>query len=474
MPSRWSITPSSPARNPLRQNGRVLETTVTIDSVLELLRGQPQSEAELERLAQQAHQLPAAELEYLIETRPATESALLFRVLDKPTALQVFEGLPSEHQAELISGLRTPHVGAIIGDLDPDDRASLFDELPASVVERLMQGLDADERAMTTMVLGYPRTSIGRYMSPEVLALHPDQTIGEALVHVRAHAEVPETIYLLPVVDSTRVLVGVVGLRRLLVADESAVVGDLAHPAVLARATDDREEAARRFIDAKLLAMPIVDSEQRLVGIVTIDDAVDILEQENTEDSARTGGSEPLPRAYLATPILRIVRSRIVWLVVLAVSAILTVQVLEIFEDRLDQVVVLALFIPLLTGTGGNTGNQAATTVTRALAVGDVRVRDLPRVVWRELRVGFTLGLVLGTLGLLISGLVYGWQIGVVMGTTLLAICTMAAMVGGLMPLVAKKVGADPAVFSNPFISTFCDATGLIIYFTIATAVLGL
>ena len=365
-------------------------------------------------------------------------------------------------------------MGAIIGDLDPDDRASLFDELPASVVERLMQGLDADERAMTTMVLGYPRTSIGRYMSPEVLTLHPDQTIGEALVHVRAHAEVPETIYLLPVVDSTRVLVGVVGLRRLLVADESAVVGDLAHPAVLARATDDREEAARRFIDAKLLAMPIVDSEQRLVGIVTIDDAVDILEQENTEDSARTGGSEPLPRAYLATPILRIVRSRIVWLVVLAVSAILTVQVLEIFEDRLDQVVVLALFIPLLTGTGGNTGNQAATTVTRALAVGDVRVRDLPRVVWRELRVGFTLGLVLGTLGLLISGLVYGWQIGVVMGTTLLAICTMAAMVGGLMPLVAKKVGADPAVFSNPFISTFCDATGLIIYFTIATAVLGL
>ena len=172
--------------------------------------------------------------------------------------------------------------------------------------------------------------------------------------------------------------------------------------------------------------------------------------------------------------MLRVVRSRIVWLLVLAISAILTVQVLEVFEDRLDQVVVLALFIPLLTGTGGNTGNQAATTVTRALAVDEVRVRDLPRVVWHELRVGAVLGIVLGVLGLLVAGLVYGPAIGAVIGLTLLSICMMAAIVGGLMPLIAKRVGADPAVFSNPFISTFCDATGLIIYFTIATAVLGL
>ena len=311
-------------------------------------------------------------------------------------------------------------------------------------------------------------------MSPEVLALSPGMTVREALAHVRAHAEEPETIYMLPVVDGSRVLLGVLGLRRLFVAEEDLLVGDLAHEAVRAAATDDRELVARRFFDAKLLAMPIVDGEDRLVGILTVDDAVDILEQENHEDSARTGGSEPLPRSYLSTPILRVVRSRIVWLLVLAISAILTVQVLEIFEDRLDQVVILALFIPLLTGTGGNTGNQAATTVTRALAVGEVRVRDLPRVVWRELRVGAVLGAVLGSLGFVVAGLVYGMAIGTVMGLTLMSICTMAAIVGGLMPLVAKKVGADPAVFSNPFISTFCDATGLIIYFSIATAVLGL
>ena len=449
-------------------------TQATIDSVLSLLSGTPQDEEQLERLALEAQRLPIGELVYLVETRPATEAAMLFRVLDKGSALRVFEALPPHHQAELISALRTQQVADLIGDLDPDDRASLLDELPASVAERLMHGLDADERAMTTAVLGYPRRAIGRYMSPEVLTLRPELSAREALAQVRARAEEAETIYLLPVVDGTRRLLGVVGLRRLLMADEEARVGDLAHEAVRAAATDDREDTARRFFGAKLLAMPIVDREDRLVGILTVDDAVAIIEQENAEDSARTSGSEPLPRADLSTPILRVVRSRIVWLLVLAISAILTVQVLEIFEDRLDQVVILALFIPLLTGTGGNTGNQAATTVTRALAVGEVRVRDLPRVVWRELRVGAVLGAVLGTLGLGVSGLVYGWEIGAVMGLTLLSICTMAAIVGGLMPLVAKRVGADPAVFSNPFISTFCDATGLIIYFTIATAVLGL
>ena len=461
------------AEGPVGHNGRMTATD-SLDDVLALLRADPQSESELEQLALEAQRLPVGELVYLVDTRPATEAALLFRVLDKGQALAVFEALAPEHQAALISALRTPQVAEIIGDLDPDDRASLFDELPASVAERLLHGLDADERAMTTAVLGYPRHAIGRYMSPEVLALHPGQTVAEALDAVRERGEDAETVYLLPVVDASRVLLGVVGLRRLLLTDGQVRVGDLAHEAVRSLATDDREDAARRFFAAKLLAMPIVDAEERLVGILTVDDAVDIIEQENAEDSARTSGSEPLSRSYLATPVLRVVRSRIVWLLVLAISAILTVQVLEIFEDRLEQVVVLALFIPLLTGTGGNTGNQAATTVTRALAVGEVRVRDLPRVVWQELRVGAVLGTVLGGLGFAVAGLVYGISIGIVMGLTLLSICIMAAIVGGLMPLLAKRIGADPAVFSNPFISTFCDATGLIIYFTIATVVLGL
>ena len=445
-----------------------------IDTVLDLLRAPTHTEQELEQLALEANLLPDSELVYLVESSPATEAALLFRVLGKDRALEVFDVLSTGHQAELISALRTQQVSDIIEALDPDDRASLLDELPASVADRMLRGLDPAERDMTAAVLGYPKNAIGRYMSPEVLFLPEDAVVSEALDQVRALAAQAETIYLLPVVGEGRVLHGVVGLRRLLLSDPDTPVRELMRPAVTAAATEGREEVSRRFFDAKLLAMPIVDGEDRLLGILTVDDAADILEQEYDLDAARTSGSEPLQMAYLSASILHVVRSRIVWLLVLAVSAILTVQVLEIFEDRLDQVVVLALFIPLLTGTGGNTGNQAATTVTRALAVGEVRVRDLPRVIWRELRVGTVLGAVLGALGFTIAGLVYGLAIGAVIGLTLLSICIMAAMVGGLMPLIAKQVGADPAVFSNPFISTFCDATGLIIYFTIATAVLGL
>ena len=448
---------------------RQIERDLEVD-----LRRRPGTPADLQCLADLARQADDVEVTRVIRTTPAADGAILFRVLPKARALDIFENLSAGDQADLIGALRSEETAHLIEELDPDDRALLFDELPASVADRLMRGLDPAERRMTTAVLGYPRDSIGRYMSPEVLPIPVDVTAAEALERVRARIDVPETIYLLPVVDTTRRLRGVIGLRRLLAADGNEPVSELMKPAVAARAVAPREETARRFLAEKLLAMPIVDDEERLVGLVTIDDAIEIIDREDEMDIARSGGSEPLQRSYLAAPIFTIVRSRIVWLVVLAISAILTVQVLEVYENRLDQVVVLALFIPLLTGTGGNTGNQAATTVTRALAIGDVRVRDLPRVIGRELRVGFCLGAVLGTLGLIVAGAVYGIGIGLVIGLTLVSICSMAACVGGVMPLVAKMVGADPAVFSNPFISTFCDASGLIIYFTIATAVLGL
>lgn len=428
----------------------------------------------MDSVAELAQQVPLPELTRLVHTTSPLQSAVLFRVLDKDDALAVFENLTPGYQAELIQNLREPEVADIVEGLDPDDRAELFGELPASVASRLMKGLTPDERSMTSAVLGYPKSVIGRYMSPEVLGIHEDWTAAQAMEVVRARIDGPETIYLLPVVGPGRVLRGVVSLRNLLAADEDTIIEDMVRDSISTHALSDREEAAREFLSHRLIAMPVTDQEERLVGILTMDDVLDIVDEEDAEDFARGSGTEPLDRSYLSSTIIRLVKSRIVWLLVLAVSAILTVQVLEVYEDRLDQVVVLALFIPLLTGTGGNTGNQAATTVTRALAVGEVRVRDLGRVIWRELRVGAVLGSVLGTLGFVVAGLVYGWAIGLVIGLTLLSVCIMAATVGGLMPIIAKKVGADPAVFSNPFISTFCDATGLILYFTIATTVLGL
>jgi magnesium transporter len=245
-------------------------------------------------------------------------------------------------------------------------------------------------------------------------------------------------------------------------------------PAHWARATESAETAARRCADLKVLALPVVDNETRLVGILTVDDALRILETADTEDQARISGTEPLRRPYLTAPVTRLVRSRVVWLLVLAIGATLTVQVLEVFEATLAEVVTLALFVPLIIGTGGNTGNQAATTVTRALALGDVGTRDLGNVLFRELRVGLSLGLLLGGLAFAVTTLVYDRSIGAVIGLTLVSLCTLAAAVGGAMPLVARAIRVDPAVFSNPFISTFVDATGLLIYFMIAKAVLGL
>ncbi|WIK64065.1 magnesium transporter [Gleimia hominis] len=418
--------------------------------------------------------LSIPELTALVERIPKAKAAVVLRLLDLDRASRLFETLDPAHQADLITALRTEEVLEFFDELDPDDRVSLLDELPQSVARKLFSNLTKQERESTSKLLGFPKDVIGRHMSPEIVDIHDDMTVGDALAIVRHVANDMETIYTLPVVDRQRKLVGVTSLRELFMAESSTIISELMTEAVRAHVNDDAETTARWFLPLDLLAMPIVDSQERYVGLLMWDDAADIVEVEDTEDSARSGASEPLGQPYLATPVLRIVRSRIVWLLVLALSAILTVHVLDTFESTLDKVVTLALFIPLLTGTGGNTGNQAATTVTRALALGDVEKRDVVRVLGREVRVGFTLGAVLGGIGFILASLVFNYQIGLVIGLTLLSICTMAASVGGVMPIIARVVGADPAVFSNPFISTFCDATGLILYFLIAKTVLGI
>lgn len=431
----------------------------------------PEEAAELSTLAAQ---VSIPDLITVVEHLPAKRGALMFRLLAKDRALDVFEALDAGHQADLLDALRDEEITGFFTEMDPDDRAALLDEVPASVADKLLRGLSHDERDMTSALLGYPKGSIGRRMSPQVVPIRQTRTVQFALDLLRSRSEEYETLYLLPVMDDTRHLVGVVSLRKLLTSPADALLRDVMREAISVQATADEEASARQLLAVGRIAMPVVDAENRIVGVLTFDDALEIVEAADTEDQARHGGHEPLRRPYLSTPLLNVVKSRIVWLLVLAVSAVLTVQVLEIFESTLDQVVVLALFIPLLTGTGGNTGNQAATTVTRALALGDVWSRDVFAVLWREARIGFTLGAVLGGLGFIAASLVYSPELGTVIGLTLLSVCTMAASIGGVMPIIAKAVGADPAVFSNPFISTFCDATGLVMYFLIAKAVLGL
>jgi magnesium transporter len=418
--------------------------------------------------------LSAPETVDVLERLNRNQRAILYRLLTKEQALEVFENLDPSLQGDLVGALQDDDVGALFADLDPNDRVELLDELPASVARRLIQGLPPHDRGLTATILGYPHGSIGRRMSPEFVVVRADSATAPALSRVHRHLDDAETVYTLPVTDGRRKLVGVVSLRDLLRASPTTVIGDIMQPAHRVRATDDAETAARYCADLKVLALPVVDNESRLVGILTVDDALRILESAETEDQARIGGTEPLRRPYLANPIVNLARARVVWLLVLAIGATFTVQVLSVFKTTLGQVVGLALFVPLLIGTGGNTGNQAVTTVTRALALGDIGPRDIAKVVAREFRVGLMLGLLLGSVAFVLVGVVYDRSLGAVLGLSLLSVCTMAATVGGAMPLIARAVHADPAVFSNPFISTFVDATGLIIYFLIAKAVLGI
>ncbi|NLG66790.1 MAG: magnesium transporter [Actinobacteria bacterium] len=418
---------------------------------------------------------PANEIaDQLARLEPARR-AIPFRLLPKDKAVVVFEEFDPPLQTELIEALKDDSVRQLMEEIDPDDRARLLDEVPAMVAKRLMAGLSPAKRALTASLLGYPERSAGRIMTPEYVSLRASMTVQEAMAKVKAQGEGAETIYTLPITDDRRKLVGMTSLRRLVLASADERVGDLMETQLVSvDVTTDQEAAARLVQEANLLAIPVVDREYRLVGLITVDDAMEIIEEEESEDLARTGAAEPLGRPYLSSSVIRTARTRVVWLLALVLAATLTVNVLHVFQGTLESVVTLALFIPLLIGTGGNTGAQSATTVVRAMALGEVRFRDLPTVVFREARVGLLLGGMLGVLALLPVSVFVGRQIALVVAITLLVICLFAASAGALLPMLARRVGIDPAIVSAPLITTLVDATGLVVYFLVARIVLGL
>jgi magnesium transporter len=411
-----------------------------------------------------------------------TTRALAFRLLPKDLALTVFEALDPPVQGDLLDGLRDEAVREFVARLDPDDRVELLDELPAKVVNRLLADLSTHERRLTTELLGYPPDAVGRMMSPEYVALKATMTAAAALERIRDVGAAAETVYTLPVIAEDRRLIGVTSLRCVVLAPPEKAVASLMSEPIAASALTGQEEAARLLQEADLLALPIVDAEDRLVGVFTFDDAMEVLEGADTEDTARIGGSEPLGVPYPTASVLRLARTRATWLLVLMVAASLTVLVLNAFERELEAVVLLALFVPLLIGTGGNAGAQASTTVTRAIAVGEIRFRDLPRVLGRELRVGALLGGMLAAVAFTAAtpflyfiqgaGVADSVRVAGVVAVSLVAVCTLAATAGALMPMLAKRIGIDPAVVSAPFITTVVDATGLVVYFLVARLLL--
>lgn len=418
-----------------------------------------------------------ASVERVLDRTPPGLMPVAFRLLDKDVAVEVFGNMEPSLQSDLIDGLADEHTRDLFSQLQSSTQARLLDEVPAEVAQRLLASLGQTERDAAAKILGYPEDSVGRRMSVVPQELSPDMSAATALNIIRdvtvADYEV-DNLTVLPVGSTSHKVLGMVHLPRLVRAEPDELVRDIMEPTETVSVHDDVEDAARTVVHDRVQALPVVDDAERLIGMLTVADAQLVLEEEESEDTFRSGGAEPLGQPYLSTSVMQLVKSRLTWLLVLGIGAILTVQVLDYFEDTLAAMVVLTLFVPLLTGTGGNTGNQAATTVTRAIALSQVTTRDLLRVVGREALVGLTLGVTLGAIGFLGASLVWDLGIGAVIGTTLVVVCTLAASVGSVMPLIASKIGVDPAVFSNPFISTVVDALGLIVYFLIAKTILGI
>ncbi len=411
-----------------------------------------------------------ADIADAIEGLPEAQQAIAFRLLPKDEAAEVYEYLDSSVQQILIEDFKRQDVLNIVERMSPDDRARLFDELPAKVVRRLLEQLSPEERQATALLLGYEPGTAGRIMTPKYIQLKENFTVSRALERIRDLADITETIYYLYVTDANRRLTGIVSLRDLVTAQPHQTVGEIMTRDVIFVNTDtDQEEVAHLIQRYDFLAVPVVDREQRLVGIVTVDDVLDILEEEVTEDIYTLGGVQSGGDDYFQTNLLTVARRRVVWLLVLLLTNTLTSAVIRSQDDILAQVVALAAFIPLLIGTGGNVGAQSSTVVIRGINTDKLRLREAFAIVKREAIAGMLLGLMLGAIVTLWAYFLQGsLLVAIAVGISLWAISVLASISGAALPFLFQAIGFDPALMSAPFITTAVDVLGVFIYFSVA------
>jgi magnesium transporter len=423
-----------------------------------------------------------ADLAPLIADLPVEDLATLFRHTPHELAVATFTYMPPSAQQKLLRLLTQQQLAELLNALPPDDRTAFLNELPLDVAMQLLGLLSVDERQVAQSLLAYPPHSVGRMMTLDFVAIRPEWTVGEALAYIREHGFDRETLNMVYVVDETGRLLDDVRVRRFLVSPPERPVRELldGNFAMLAP-TDDREKALALFRQYDRVALPVTDANQKLIGIVTVDDILDVAEEEATEDIQKLGGSEALDEPYTTIALSRMVKKRASWLIVLFIGEMLTATAMGYFEDEIAKAVVLALFVPLVISSGGNAGSQAATLVIRALALGEFKLREWWRILRRELVAGTLLGLVLGTIGFLRIAIwaqftnLYGehWpRIAATVGLALVGVVLWGSLIGSMLPLVLKRLGFDPATSSAPFVATLVDVTGLIIYFTVAYLVL--
>jgi len=423
-----------------------------------------------------------SDIALLFEEIPEEKLPLLFRLIPKEQAADTFVEMDSDAQELLIRGFSDNELKEVVDELYVDDAVDIVEEMPANVVKRILRQADPETRKTINEILKYPEDSAGSIMTTEYVSLRRKMTAEEAIKRIRRTGVDKETIYTCYVTDSERMLIGYISLRSLILAEDSNVIGDLMEQNIISvRTTDDQEEVAQMFSRYNFVALPVVDTEGRLVGIVTVDDALDVLEEEATEDIEKMAAITPSDKPYMKMSVIDIWKSRIPWLFILMISATFTGMIITSFENALAAQVALTAFIPMLMDTGGNSGSQASVTVIRSLSLGDLEFSDILSVLWKEMRVAILCGISLAAVNfvkilVVDKGLMGndGISLGIaaVVCITLALTVLSAKLVGCTLPMLAQKVGFDPAVMASPFITTIVDAISLFVYFRIATLLL--
>lgn len=416
-----------------------------------------------------------ADIAELLEELDTKNSLLVFRMLHKDAAVEVFAHLSVKQQTSFTLMIKENELKEILEELYFDDKIDYLEEMPSSVVKKILKNSPETERRLINQFLNYPENSAGSLMTIELVDLKKELTIDEALLHIRRTAIDKETIYTCYVTDNNRKLEGTVSLKDLVIAPGNKTVEDIMETdPISVRTIDDQEEVANLFKKYDLLSVPVVDQENRLVGIITIDDIVDVIDEEASEDIQIMHGLTPSEEEYLKTDIITLAKQRIFWLLFLMLSATITGSIIESFQSSLEKAVGLAVFIPMLMGTGGNAGTQSSTLVIRGIALGEVTLSDITKVIWRELRISLMVGLSLAIVNFVRVYFLGGnpLTVSVVVSVTLMITIMLAKVIGGVLPLFAKAINLDPAIMASPLISTIVDALTLLSYFKIAEIIM--
>ena len=418
-----------------------------------------------------------ADIAQFLSELSGDELIIAFRITPKDLAADTFVEMEPEQQQQLIHSFTDKELKEVVDELYLDDAVDIVEEMPANVVKRILRAADNDMRKMINTLLKYPDDSAGSIMTIEFVSLRKSMTVDAAIKHIRKTGVDKETIYTCYVTDDNSKLIGLVSVKALLLADENDIIGDIMESNPICVSTlEDKEVVANDFDKYNFIALPVVDEEQRLVGIVTFDDAIDVLQDEVTEDIEKMAAILPTDKPYMRTGIFETYKKRIPWLLLLMVSATFTGMIINSFENALQVYVVLTAFIPMIMDTGGNSGSQASVTIIRGLSLGEIEYRDTLKVMWKEMRVALLCGVTLAAANFVKCLVVdrIAVPVALVISLTLIATVFFAKIVGSLLPIAAKKIGFDPAVMASPFITTIVDAVSLLIYFNIASMFLPL